>query len=70
MNFYIVPRSQKIFKQYDGGIFSKNEVKVSIEAEYQKRFIPAIIPDESLNTFIFIWETLSESDTDLKETKI
>ena len=54
------------FQEYDGDIFSKNDIKIKIDSQVEQRLLPVVIPEETLATFIFIWKTLSNSGTDLK----
>jgi len=42
-------------------------VKLNIEPLNEKRLVPAVIPEKTLATFIFIWYILADSVRDLKE---
>ena len=42
-------------------------MKLNIEPLNEKRLVPAVIPEKTLATFIFIWNILADSVRDLKE---
>ena len=42
------------FQEYDGDIFSKNDLKIKIDSQVEKRLLPSVIPEKTLATFIFI----------------
>jgi len=55
-----------IFQDYKGDVFAKNDVSLKIESQNEKRFLPAVIPEKTTATFIFIWKKLADSVKDLK----
>ena len=56
----------EIFQEYEGDIYSKTDVAIKIESPSEKRLLPAVFPEKTLATFIFIWNSLSESVKDFK----
>ena len=40
---------------------------MKIEPQNEQRLVPAVIPEKTLATFIFIWNILADSVRDLKE---